>query len=85
MKLISEWRVVLWRSAANWTAAILGALVGALAQTYTAAFMIVPFLPGFLQLPVAAALGVIVIGGPIILARITEQPKLRDRIGEKQP
>lgn len=82
MNFVSEWRTVLVRSATNWTAAILGALVGALAHTYVAAFAVLPFLPPLLQLPLAVLLGAIVIGGPIILARLTDQPKLQAKIEE---
>lgn len=84
MRLIENWRTVLWRSAANWTAAIMGALVGVFAHTYGAAFAILPFLPTPLQLPLAIILGVIVIGGPIIIARLTPQPKLAVKVEEKR-
>lgn len=83
MRLIAHWRTVLKRSATTWAATIIGALVGALAHTYMAAFAIIGFLPAELQLPLAALVGVIVIGGPIILARLTEQPKLAATIEEK--
>ena len=83
MKLVSEWKTVFLRSATTWVTAIVGALVGALAHTYGAAFAILPFLPSAFQLPVAAGLGVIVIGGPIVLARLTDQPKMAAKVEQK--
>lgn len=83
MRLIEHWTTVLWRSACNWVAMVLGAIVGALAHTYIAAFAILPFLPEALQLPLAILLGCVVIGGPIVLARLVEQPKMTAKIKDK--
>lgn len=82
MRLISEWRVVIWRSATSWVATILGALLGTFAAHWGIMFAVVPFLPFYLQLPVAASLGVFFVGGPVILARITEQPKMAEKVKE---
>ena len=82
MRLIEHWRPVVWRSATSRVSTVLGFLVGALAHTYGAAFAILPFLPFQLQLPLAGLLGAIVVAGPIILARVTEQPKLEARCRE---
>ncbi len=85
MKLIDEWRTVIWRSATNWVATILGYLTGILAPgTYMAAFAVIGFFPSpFWQLVCAGIVGAIVIGGPVILARITAQPKMVAKIEEK--
>lgn len=84
MTILPAWRTVLKRSATTWTATILGFLVGALANTYLAAFAVIGFIPSpVLQLPLAGLVGAIVIGGPIVLARIVEQPKLTAKIEEK--
>ena len=45
-------------------------------------FAVVPFLP-FLMQPPRSCLGVLFVGGPIVVARITAQPKMRDKIGSK--
>lgn len=84
MKLIDHWATVLRRSATTWVSTVLGFLVGTLAQTYLAAFAVIGFIPApWLQLPLAGLVGAIVIGGPVILARITEQPKLIAKLEEK--
>lgn len=85
MRLIDHWRTVAWRSATSWVATGLGAVGGALANTYLAAFMVIGFVPSpRWQFPLAALLGAIVIGGPIILARLVEQPKLNEKLEEKK-
>lgn len=86
MKLIDEWRTVAWRSASNWVATILGFLTGVLSPaTYMAAFAFIGFIPspGW-QLGLAGLVGAIVIGGPVILARITAQPKLAQKIADPE-
>ncbi len=84
MTLIAHPWTVIKRSATTWTATILGFLVGALANTYLAAFAVIGFIPSpVLQLPLAGLVGAIVIGGPIVLARIVEQPRLTAKIEAK--
>lgn len=83
-RLITEWRTVLFRSMSNWVATIVGFLVGALANTYLAAFAVIGFIPHpWLQLPLAGLVGAIVIGGPIVLARIVRQPVMEAKIEQK--
>ena len=84
MRFIDDWCDVLWRSATSWVAMILGGILGALAAHWGILFAIIPFLPFWLQLPVAIGLGVLFVGGPIVLARITDQPKLNARIAAKK-
>lgn len=72
-----------WRSATSWVAAVLGAILGATAAHWGVMFAVVPFLPFWMQLPAAIVLGVLFVGGPIVVARITAQPKMRDKIGSK--
>lgn len=84
MTLIDEWWTVAKRSATTWVSTALGFLVGALAQTYLAAFAVIGFIPApELQLPLAGLIGAIVIGGPIILSRIVAQPTLVAKVEEK--
>lgn len=92
MRLIDEWRTVLVRSATTWVAAMTGALVGLLAYlvgvlspVYLAAFAVIGFIPWpGTQLVLAVIVGAIVIGGPQILARLTAQPKMQEKIIDKQ-
>lgn len=83
-KPVDHWCVVLRRSATTWVSAIIGSALGAFAAHWGVAFAIVPFLPFPMQLPAAMVLGAFFVGGPIILARITEQPKLNRKIEEKR-
>lgn len=84
MKIIAEWRTVVLRSATTWVATILGGILGAFGAQWGIAFAVLPFLPFWLQMPLAILLGVFFVGGPIVLARITEQPKLQERIEAKK-
>jgi hypothetical protein len=83
-KLIDHWKTVLRRSAVTWITAIITFLVGALGQTYLAAFAFLGFVSDpTIQFVGAGFLAVIVIGGPIILARLVEQPALNAKLEEK--
>ena len=84
MRLIDDWCVVLRRSATTWVSTILGAMLGALSAHWGIFFAVVPFLPFWLQLPTAMVLGAFFVGGPIIIARLTDQPKLNAKIEEKR-
>lgn len=84
MKLIEDWWTVACRSATSWVAAILGGLLGAVAAHWGVLFAVVPFLPFWLQLPAAIVLGVLFVGGPIVLARITNQPRMQAKIAERK-
>lgn len=79
MKLTPDWRRVLWRSATTRVTAAMTFLVGALSQTYMAGYAFLAFLPyPPLQVAIAGLITAIVVGGPIILARLAHQPKLQD-------
>ena len=84
MRFIEDWWTVALRSATSWVAAILGGLLGALAAHWGILFAVLPFLPFWLQLPCAILLGVLFVGGPIVLARITDQPRMRAKIEERK-
>jgi hypothetical protein len=85
MRLIDEWREVLWRSATTWVTAALTFLVGALAQTYMAVFAFLAFVPSLAaQILCGGIVMLIVVGGPIILARLVQQPRLTAKIEEKR-
>ena len=84
LALIEHWPIVAWHSATSWVATVLGFLVGALSGTYGAAFAVIAFLPEYVQLPLAGIVGAIVIGGPVILARITAQPAMTAKIASKE-
>lgn len=85
MKLIDEWRTVLLRSATTWVTVVLTFLVGALTPSYLAIFAFLGFVPSpFIQIVVGGAVVTIVVGGPIILARITHQPRMSAKLEEKK-
>lgn len=81
--LIEHWGTVLRRSAVTYVTAALTFLVGALAQTYMAIFAFLAFMPPLVGIVVGGFLVVIVVGGPIILARLVEQPALNAKLEEK--
>lgn len=83
LELIEGWKDVVLRSATSWVATALGALLGAFGAHWGIMFAILPFLPFWLQMPLAIVLGIFFVGGPIVLARITAQPKLEARIESK--
>ena len=84
MKLIEDWPLILWRSATTWVAAAIGAVVGVVGAHWALLLGVLPFLPFWLQLPLAIAVGVITIAGPVVVARITEQPRLNAKIEERK-
>lgn len=85
MKLIDQWRTVLKRSATTWVTVVLTFLVGALTPSYLAIFAFLGFVPSpFVQIVVGGLVVVIVVGGPIILARIVDQPKLTAKVEQKK-
>lgn len=84
MKLIEHWGTVLRRSATTWVAGVLTFLIGALAQSYMAIFAFLAFIPSLtVQIIGGGFVVLVVIGGPIILARVVEQPKLAAKIEQK--
>lgn len=83
MRLIEHWGTVLKNSAVTWVAGILTFFVGALGQTYMAIFAFLAFMPQGVAVLVGGLLVFIVVGGPIILARIVEQPKLTEKLEQK--
>lgn len=84
MRLIAEWREILWRSATTWVATAIGALVGTVGAHWGLLLGVLPFMPFYLQLPLAIAVGIVTIAGPVVLARITDQPKLNVKIEERK-
>lgn len=84
MNLIEHWGTVLRRSATTWTTALLTFLVGALGQAYMALFAFLAFIPSpMVQIVGGGLVALIVIGGPIILSRLVEQPKMAAKIEQK--
>lgn len=81
LQLIDQWAIVLWHSATTRTAALVGAIVGTIGVHYLVLLGILPFLPIYLQLPLALFIGGVV-AGPTLLARITSQPKMAAKIAE---
>lgn len=83
MHLIEGWTTVLWRSATSWIAMTLGSIVGIVGTHWAVLLGILPFMPFYIQLPVALIVGALVIWGPTMIGRVTEQPKMKQKIAEK--
>lgn len=83
MRLIGEWRTVLFRSISNWVALILGPIVGALSTNALVALGVLGFLPLRFQIPGAMVIGLLFYTGPQILARLVHQPKLQAKVEAK--
>lgn len=85
MRLISTWRTVIWRSAANWTVSAVSFVIGAFLQWHMAMFAFLAFLPWLpVQILAGGVVLAVLIAGPTILARITDQPGLQAKIEEKR-
>lgn len=82
MRLIEGWPVVLWHSATTRITALLTYLLGAIGQYYFAGFLFIGFIPQTLQILCAGILAVLVFGGPIILSRLVQQPKMAEKVEE---
>jgi len=80
-KIIKEWKDVVLYSWSVRASAFLSVLVGIFGQHDLLALGLLSFLPTAMSQAVGAAVvGFLILGLPIILARITEQPKLVERI-----
>lgn len=83
LRLVDEWRTVLWHSATTRTTALVTYLLGAVGQYYVAGFLAIPYIPQSLQPPAAGILIALIVGGPIIISRLVVQPKLQAKIEER--
>jgi hypothetical protein len=82
LQLVEHWPTVLWHSATTRTAALVGAIVGTVGVHYLLLLGVLPFLPAYLQLPLALGIGAVV-AGPTLLSRIVAQPKMAAKIAEQ--
>jgi hypothetical protein len=82
LELVEHWPTVLWRSATTRTAALTGLIVGVVGTHYLVLLGILPFLPPYLQLPLALLIGGFVVG-PTVASRLFKQPKMQAKIAEK--
>jgi hypothetical protein len=81
IKIVPEWKVLLFHSLTAKVATGLGALAGVMASHEIIAIGLLNFLPeGKAQLIGAAFLGFMVFGVPTIAARLIKQPKLDERL-----
>lgn len=83
-RLIEDWPTVLWHSATTRTTALVTYLLGAIGQYYFAGFLFIGFLPQAAQIIAAGLLTLLVFGGPIILSRLVQQPRLAAKIEDKR-
>lgn len=79
MKFIQNWRVILWRSATSWVTAGVHIVIATIGVHWAVLLGVLPFLPFWLQLPIALAVAAVTIA-PTLIARVTEQPKLQDKL-----
>lgn len=80
-KTVLGWKEILWNSWTTRLAAFLGVLAGVVGQNEIIAIGLLNFVPpGRPQLFAAAGVGFLVFALPLILARITQQPKLEEKI-----
>ncbi len=80
---IAEWRTYLFGAINIRLTAILTFLVGAFGQAYLAVFAFLAFMPYLVQIIVGGFILFVVIGCPIILSRLTAQPKLQAKVEAK--
>lgn len=79
--IIKEWKEVVLHSWSTRLAASLGAIAGVVGAHEIIAVGLLGFLPvGWPQIAGAAVVGFLAFGAPLIVARITKQPKLQRRI-----
>lgn len=84
MRLIEDWWTVLWNSATSWVSTFVGGIVGVVVGHWAVILGVLPFMPIWVQLPLSILTGVIVIAGPTLVARITDQPKMQAKIKAKK-
>ena len=83
MRLVENWWTILLHSTSSWISTVIGGLVGLVGVHWAVLLGILPFMPFYLQLPMSIVIGVTVIAGPILTARVTHQPKLDARLANK--
>jgi len=83
MELVEEWPTVLRRAITIRLAAALTFLIGAFGQAYLAVFAFLAFMPYPIQVGVGGLMVFIVVGCPIILARLVQQPKMQAKVEKK--
>ena len=84
MRLIEDWWTVLWNSATSWVSTFVGGILGVVVGHWEVILGVLPFMPIWVQLPLSILTGVIVIAGPTLVARITDQPKMQAKIKAKK-
>ncbi len=83
MKFIDNWATVAWRSATTWVTYALQAVCTTIAVHWMVFMGVLPFLPLYFQLPLALLIAAVTTA-PTIIARLTKQPKLNEKIKEKR-
>lgn len=81
-KLIEGWTTVALHSATTWVTMLVNAVVAAVGVHWAVLLGALPFLPDWLRWPLAVLVGAVVTV-PTIIARITAQPKLQQKVAEK--
>jgi hypothetical protein len=83
MKLIDNWRMIMWRRWSTWLAGFNAILVAYVFSQPAIVIGLLGFAPGGWQIPLAVVLAVLAFGLPVLVAHI-QQPKLDAKIEEKR-
>lgn len=85
MRLVEDSWTMLVGATSNWTVLITSFVIGAVAQAHMAMFAFLAFLPWLWAQVLGGGLVLaLLIAGPTIAARITHQPKLRERVARRR-
>ncbi len=80
---IEGWCAVLRRSATTWVTATVNTIVAVFGVHWGVLLGVIPFVPLYWQLPLALLIAAVTTA-PTIIARLTKQPKLNEKIKEKR-
>lgn len=79
MRLIEGYATVAWRSATTWVTYGLQVVCTTVAVHWMVFMGVLPFLPLWFQLPLALLIAAVTTA-PTIIARVTQQPKLNEKL-----
>ena len=82
LKLIDDWLTVARRSATTWVTGAVQIVVAIVGVHWAVLLGVLPFVPFWLQLPIALAVAAITLA-PTVVARVTAQPKMQEKLKGK--
>jgi len=80
---VEDWCIVMRRSATTWVTYGIQTICTTVAVHWAVMLGVLPFLPFHLQLPLALLIAAVTTA-PTIIARLTKQPRLEEKIKEKR-